>query len=482
MRYRVPGSTIRKIDAVQRWWGTLTLEKQFAFAAAIVLLVGMASIGWWVASRVSRAVIENSAAAAALYIDSSVAPLVQELAESDVLKPATLAELDELMAQTAIAERIVTMNIWRLDGTIVYSQEKGMIGRTFPPERGFSRAAAGELAAELDETPDEHDRHVRATTDSLLEVYAPVRETHSRRVIAVSEIYTNGEILRTHVWREVASSWLIVGHVAFFMVAALWGIVVGGSRIIGEQRLQLRAQIGELQTLLTQNEDLRVRLQRSNTKAAAANERFLRRIGSDLHDGPAQLLSYSLLRLHRFVPLVERDGNEKERRELSLIRDALSDTLREVRNISEGMALPELDPISLKDTIELAIASHERLTHTRVSRNLGVLVADAPQSLKICAYRFVQEGLTNAFRHAGGNEQGVTAQGTQSLEITVSDGGPGLAIDNLRAGGLGLVGLRARIEAIGGYLEMRSAKGEGTRLAARFDLDKMRHKEEDIDA
>ena len=336
---------------------------------------------------------------------------------------------------------------------------------------------AGNLAAGIDEKPDEHDEHPRAISADLLEIYAPVRETHSRRVIAVSEFYISAEKLRLEVQRETLSSWLIVGHVSFFMLAALWGIVARGGRVIDEQRHKLAAQVGELQVLLARNEELGVRLRRSNTTAADANEQFLRRIGADLHDGPAQLLSYTLLRLHKFAPLVEKHGGEKERLELSLMRDALRDTFREVRNISEGLTLPELEPIPLGEVIELAVTSHERLTNTLVSRELDLHPENAPIALKVCVYRLVQEGLANAFRHASGSNQRVTAHGRQTIEITVSDGGPGFDADRPRKGGLGLAGLRARMEAIGGTLEVCSALGKGTQLVAYFDLSRIRHEE-----
>ena len=123
-------------------------RRQFVLAGAIVLLAGMTSIGWWVANRISRSVIENTAAAAALYLDSSVAPLLQELATADELTPATQAQLDLLMAQPAIAGRIIGMNVWRLDGTIVYSRWKTLIGKKFLTEHDFRLAAAGQLATE----------------------------------------------------------------------------------------------------------------------------------------------------------------------------------------------------------------------------------------------------------------------------------------------------------------------------------------------
>jgi signal transduction histidine kinase len=437
----------------------------------------MIAMGIWVADRVVRAVTFNAAAAVALYMESSVAPLLQELQYSEELSPATQAKLDELLAHPAISELIISLRIWRTDGTVLYSKWKELIGQRLSTSSNFQRAVAGELAVSLDLVPGDDDAFERAIEPDLLEIYTPVRETNSHRVIAVAEFCATGKKLKSEVWYEVASSWLIVGHVTLYMMAALWGIVVKGSRTIDEQRSQLKERIGELQKLLAQNEDLRLRLERSNATVADANEQFLRRIGADLHDGPAQLLSYTLLRLHRVSALAEKVGTEKERGELSLIRDSLSDTLREIRNISEGLALPELDPIALREVIELAISSHERLTNTYVSRHLEDLPEETSQSLKICVYRLVQEGLTNAFRHAGGIGQKVAANGARMLEIRISDGGPGLAGESTGAGGLGLAGLRARIEALGGRLEIASMQGQGTHLAASFDLNRIRHAE-----
>jgi signal transduction histidine kinase len=474
---RVLASASRAFGVLQQWWSGLALRTQFTLAAAIVLLGGMIAIGLWVADRVVRAVMFNTAAAVALYMESSVAPLIQELQTSDQLTPATQQRLDELLGQPAIGEHILSIRIWRLDGTVVYSRWKELIGRQFPISGSFHLARKGELAIDFAGPSDGEDAGERALAADLIEIHAPVRETHSRRVIAVAEFYAAAKKLRSDVRSEVASSWLIVGHVTLYMMAALWGIVARGSRIIDEQRGQLKERIGELQSLLAQNEDLRVRLQRSNATVADANEQFLRRIGADLHDGPAQLLSYTLLRLHKLAPLIEKAGSEKERRELLLLRESLGDTLREVRNISEGLALPELGPIALREVIELAISSHERVTGTRVLRRLEGLPEDTPQSLKICVYRLVQEGLTNAFRHAQGQGQAVSARGTRVLEVGVSDFGPGFELTGLAGAGLGLAGLRARIEAIGGRLEICSTPGQGTHLAASFDLKKVRHAE-----
>ena len=98
MHERILVSTTRTVDALQRWWSGLALRGQFTLAAAPVLLAGMTAIGLWVGDRVGRAVTFNTAAAIALYMESSVASLVQELATSDRLPQATLKKLDQLLA------------------------------------------------------------------------------------------------------------------------------------------------------------------------------------------------------------------------------------------------------------------------------------------------------------------------------------------------------------------------------------------------
>ena len=87
---------------------------------------------------------------------------------------------------------------------------------------------------------------------------------------------------------------------------------------------------------------------------------------------------------------------------------------------------------------------------------------------KISAYRFVQEALANAFLHGKAKDQRIEARYDASdLEIVVSDQGPGFDPSLLGMGdGLGLLGLRERIESLGGSFEVRSAINEGTQVIA----------------
>ena len=303
-------------------WFRLGLAEQFFITSAIVLLAGMASIGWWVSTRIEHDVTENTAQAAAIYLTGAVGPLVQELEGSPSLSTDTIKRLDALLEQSPIREHIVSMKIWSLDATITYSKWRDMIGKNFPPSENFSAARSGRVAAEFSAEPHEEDWHERLAGQPLLEIYAPVWANDSLKVIAVSEFYANGSKLQSDIREATLLSWVVVAGVCAIVLAALSGIVYGGSRTIERQRNQLTQQVHELELL-------QGRLRQSSLRTADINERVLQRIGADLHDGPAQLLSFVLLRLKRFRPLIEPAG-QKEVEELDRIRTALADTLTEV--------------------------------------------------------------------------------------------------------------------------------------------------------
>jgi signal transduction histidine kinase len=450
------------------WWSSLKLVQQFALAAALVLVPGMAITGWWVAQQIMSAVTTNTAQAAALYMEGSVAPLIQELAKSNRLKPETIEQLDALLQHSTIRERILSMKIWHMDGTIVYSQWPDMIGRKYVPSTSFAKAAAGEVAAVFESDPHHEDHNERSMAQTLLEIYAPVRGQNSREIIAVSEFYATGDRLKAELGRATQLSWLVVAAVTCLMMAALASIVNRGSKVIDSQRSQLTAQIDSLRILLEQNEDLRQRLQQSNLRITASSEDILQKIGADLHDGPAQLLTYALLRLNRLAPSLEVGSSERNTSETEQLRMAIADSLREVRNISSGLSPPGLESATLKDAVLLAVSHHQQRTSTTVRTQIALPSMAIGEDLKLCTYRFVQEALTNAYRHAGGKDQAVIAEYDTALRLTVTDTGAGFDPAATPARSLGLSGMRARVESLGGTISINSILGEGTTISAEF--------------
>ncbi len=93
-----------------------------------------------------------------------------------------------------------------------------------------------------------------------------------------------------------------------------------------------------------------------------------------------------------------------------------------------------------------------------------------PAGLDLTAYRLVQEGLTNALKHARAGQALVSVRyGERDLELTVSDDGDG-ASGARTDGGHGLVGMRERVSVYGGELEAGPRPEGGFRLRARLPL------------
>ena len=200
-----------------------------------------------------------------------------------------------------------------------------------------------------------------------------------------------------------------------------------------------------------------MRVQRASQRVTALNERYLRRIGADLHDGPAQLVALAALRLDSPVLSDPATPAEKREREISGMRASLDEAMREIRNICNGLVLPHIESAELPEILQLAVRAHEQRTETVVALSHEGSRALSP-SEKICIYRFVQEALNNGFRHAGGTGQSVTQYFEAGrLVVQVSDNGPGFDQVVARPEGLGLAGLRERVESLGGRFAIHSS-------------------------
>ncbi len=364
----------------------------------------------------------------------------------------------------------MSLKIWARDGKVAFSNHSPIIGATFPITEKLSKAWEGVVAAEFDNLVDEEDHHERTTGLPLLEVYSPIRDARTGHVIAVAEFYEDATKLEQELLYTKLQSWFLVAAITIVILALLSGIVRRGSQTIERQRRVLENRVEQLSKLLSQNEELRIRAQQSSLRATEVNEHFLRRISADLHDGPAQLVGLGLLHLDALRSLTEQlpDNASPQKTDLETVRRALRDALDEIRTLSSGLSLPELQNLSLKQTLEKAVKMHQQRTKTQVRCSYDGLPSGISMPFKINAYRFVQEALANAFLHGEAKQQELEACFDGSnLEIVVSDRGPGFNPSELGTGdGLGLRGLRERIESLGGSFEVQSAIDKGTRVIA----------------
>jgi signal transduction histidine kinase len=459
------GVPARAIGIEQAGRRVRALEFPPAVVASVMLAFSMALLGAWVSNRAEEGVLQRQASETVLAMDSFIKPLVQDLAQGPVLPDAALDALSAMVRKKALGADVAALKIWLPNGTIAYSNRPEQIGRTYPLFANLRRAFNGQVVAQFDDLTDDENEYERSLGLKLLEIYAPVRESGTNQIIAVAEFYEIHENLRSLLWGMRLQAYAVVGLLALAMIACV-------SWVMSKQRRQsLEKQITELSQLLAYNNELRGKIQHAHHRMAEINELFLRRVSAELHDAPAQLIGFALLRLDALRPLAcQRPLNNCN--DLETIRNALGEALNEIRNISAGLAAPELADLSLVQALEMAATRHAGRTGTAVNCDIAHIPYPIDPSLKVCLYRFAQEGLNNAFRHADGHGQALRARCDDGLlEVMVSDEGPVSGIRQpSESGGLGLAGLRGRIESLGGVFEFQPRPHRGTRLTVSFNL------------
>jgi signal transduction histidine kinase len=430
-------------------WDGLSLVRQFALIACIVVGAGTVVLGSFVSAEIEAHVVRNSAAATASYINSLDRSYLQELTTRSTLSEEQLRALDHVFKDAELARQIVSVKICLPDRRIVYSTSRDFIGKTFPTNPKLLKALKGKVAARFGSPNGEADAVESGLHMPLLEIYVPIREKGGDNIVAVAQLFADAARLKAELDGARLESWIAVCGVALLQIILLYGIVWRGNKTIESQRTVL------------------VDARRASVEMS---ERFLHRVGADLHDGPAQLIGLALLRLDTLRPLLAGEHSQSE--EFEKIRIVLQDCLREIRHLSAGLAPPHLDSLPLRKVLELAVRQHQQRTGSAVNAAIGKLPANISSLHKVCIYRFVQEGLNNAYRHAGGIGQTVhVISDGRELTVEVADKGPGFSAAKSGGGdGLGLAGLRDRVESLGGKFSLEAQLGHGTRLRASFQV------------
>lgn len=448
-------------DNVTRSDNRMSLHARFAAAGSGVMLIGMLVLGWWTGHEIADSVTRNSAISTALYMESFIAPLSQEFVRGEPLSPETADTLEEMFSTQPLSDRILSVKIWHDGGLIAYATDPTIIGQRFEPSEPLAAAWRGELSAAFDDLNDDEDAAERSFDLPLLEVYNPIHSIYTGDIIAVAEFYQIATELEQDLFLARLKSWLVVACVFAATFALLFGIVRKGSHLIESQKDALEQRLIQITRVSRQNEALRRRVQAASAGVSELNEQFLKRLSADLHDGPAQSVAFASLRLDRLKTV---DGNQGD---AMRIKTALDDTLSEIRHICHGLSLPEIEGKSLDEVLKTAVRAHEKRTHSTVELTIdGTPGQGFDHAARICVFRFVQEALNNAFRHAAGSKQTVKCHfDTGRVTIKVSDNGSGFDQTTLDGRlGLGLRGLRERIESQGGTFEIHSARETGTLL------------------
>ncbi len=199
-------------------------------------------------------------------------------------------------------------------------------------------------------------------------------------------------------------------------------------------------------------------------------ERERHRWARELHDDTLQGLA--AIRISLAAALQSRSG-ERERLVVAAAEetvDRLESQISELSRLINDLRPAALDRLGLVGALE-ALAEESAARGGFAVETALELPADLASEEERAIYRLAQEGLNNVVKHAGASRVSLYAGlGEEAARIVVEDDGGGFVPTAGGDGGRGLVGMRERLDTLGGELTLRSAPGEGTRLEARFPL------------
>jgi signal transduction histidine kinase len=245
----------------------------------------------------------------------------------------------------------------------------------------------------------------------------------------------------------------------------LWGVTVAVSRNADafpagtETRI---ADFTELAATAIANAETQDQLRESRARIVATADHTRQKIERDLHDGAQQRLVSLALRLRMAQAAVPPELGQLGA-ELERVTAGLTDALDELREYARGIHPAVLTERGLGSALK-ALTRRCPIPVDLDIRTDGQL----PEPIEVAAYYVVSEALANAAKHANAAKAAVHVEAvTGVLRISVRDDGCGGA-DFTR--GTGLVGLKDRVEALGGRIALRSPHGAGTTLRAELPL------------
>jgi signal transduction histidine kinase len=252
------------------------------------------------------------------------------------------------------------------------------------------------------------------------------------------------------------------GVANFIFMSIVFGIAWAIGRLVSRQFRQAeeareRAEVAE-------------REREERARLAVSGERA--RIARELHDVVGHSVSVMTVQASAARRLL-RPQQEKEREALLVVektgREALAEMRRMVGVLRRPEEAPALAPQPSLEQME-KLVEHTREAGLPVELKIEGEPIELPPGIDLTAYRLVQEGLTNAMKHAQARRAEVVVRyGDDDVEVLVTDDGLGGG-EGDGGGGHGLVGMRERVSVYGGELEAGPRPGGGFRLRARLPV------------
>lgn len=354
---------------------------------------------------------------------------------------AAIARLDSAVNHRRQDGYIARVKVWRLDGTVIYSDDHRAIGQRYPVDQSVRDAILNQTSsASLSNLNDPENVTELGISERLVEVYTPLTLDDGTRL--AFEVYSTDTRIKSAEKRMTSLM------VPFALLALLILLITQLPVSVWLVRRVGRAQ----------NE--RSRLLRN---ALAASSRERRSIARDLHDGVVQDLSGAGYALGALALMLPEDTAPRARTMMDRVGSVLQSAVGSLRTLMVDIYPPDLTSDGLRSAMD-DLAERLRVgSAAQVQVQVDLPVEPSPEAAATI-YRCARECLNNIGKHAHAQQVTLSLTADQAtVRLRISDDGTGVPPDVRRAKGhVGLQLLQDVAKDLGGELRFSSAHGQGT--------------------
>ena len=415
-------------------------------AAAIGVAAAVALGGSLIARRTAESeAVHNVAQLTDVLATSVVQPALTDGMPRD--PAATARVLDPIVRGRVIDRSLVRVKLWNATGTVLYSDDRRLIGRQFPLDADARQAlATPRTQAEISDLQRPENRLDR-NQGKLLEVYRPVWTPDGTPLLFETYFkYDTVAARSSELWRGFAGIMLTsIAALLLLLTPLVWALI---------------------------NRTRRARAEREQATAWAldASNEERRHIAATLHDGVVQQLAATSFAIAGEAQRAASSGDRELNERLSALAGTTRDAIAGLRSLLVDIYPPSLHTSTLSSALtDLSRASTG--SAARVTVEVDDSLADRlPHEAREAAFRVTQEALRNAVRHSGAGTVVVrlTANDAGEPVLTVDDDGRGFdaaaAVTGERTDHFGLHLMADAAAASGARLDVASAPGGGTHL------------------
>lgn len=213
-----------------------------------------------------------------------------------------------------------------------------------------------------------------------------------------------------------------------------------------------------------------IRTEQLLKQATLAQEDERQRISLEIHDGAAQWMVAASYRVQAFDRVLAKNGVAQARAEVSEVRNVIDQSIKELRRVIVDLHPPDLGELGLLGALQQNLESFKNVTGIAYSFQIEGTTVSLPPTSEVAVYRVTQEALANVRKHAQATKVNVILRFEgDELRVAIRDNGKGFdpseVLSNARsAGRVGLLGMKDRVETLGGTIAIDAAAGKGTSI------------------